>query len=75
MSNPGERDEITLLKIKRSFIRSVMQRSFEDRMYDILGRKKFNTLDEMDAFVEKELVQYLYECDLVDQFYDEKIYE
>ena len=75
MSAPGERDEVTLNKIKRSFIRSMMQRSFEDRMRIKLAKKKFNNMEEMDVFIEKEIKLYLYECDLVDQFYDERIYE
>lgn len=75
MPNSGERDEVTLNKIKRNFARSIMQYAFEDRMYNILTKKKFNSMEEMDAFIEKEMKQYLYECDMVDAFYDEKIDE
>ena len=67
-------EERKLLKRKRNLIFSLMQDQFEENMYEEFMEREFESLDELDAFVEEWILAYDEELKLVDDYYNEKMY-
>lgn len=68
------RDEEFYLKAKRGFLTAMIQRRFEDNMYEYFSKHDFDTIEELDAFLDKELKRYYSDTDAVRSYYDSKLY-
>lgn len=60
-------------KRKRNLILTLMQDQFEDNMYEEFMEREFQSLDEMDKFVDEKLRALDEEMNLVKEYYKDKI--
>ncbi len=75
MENENVRDDEYLNRAKRGFLVTMMQRKFEDDMYDIFKKTQFASIEHLDAFVDEKLRSYYSDIDAVKAYYSSKIGE
>lgn len=66
-------EEMKFNKRKRNLILTLMQDQFEENMYEEFMDRTFESLDEMDAFVDEKLRALDEEMRLVKEYYKDKI--
>lgn len=66
-------DERIFEKKKANLIMNLMDSNFFDRMYDEFKTMSFDSLDALDAFVDKALKEHYDQKHQIRSYYDEKI--
>jgi len=61
-------------KNKRNLILSMMKAKFEDRVYDYLDKGEYQSIDEMDEWVDEQLRLFENETTAVREYYNDKMY-
>ena len=67
-------DQTTMNKQKRGLLITMMQRKFENEVYDYLNNETFDNMESLDKWLDGALTQYFEECDAIKEYYDDKIY-
>lgn len=67
----GKYSNDEMRKEKRGLLLTMMQRKFENRVYDYLNTAKINNMESLDHWLDKELGNYFDECDAITAFYGE----
>ncbi len=67
-------DEITFEKQKANLIIDCADDNFEHMIYEELSSGKYKTIEEVDAFVDKELKDHLTRRKLIKEYFNNKIY-
>jgi hypothetical protein len=63
-------DEKELSKQKRGLLIKMIQRKFENHIYDHLNKTDFADMESLDSWLDKVLKVYFAECDAVTAYYD-----
>lgn len=63
-----------LEKQKRGLLLTIMQAKFEDKVYAYLDSDKFESMDELDAWLSEALQQFCKERRMVREYYNSRIY-
>ena len=61
-------------KQKRGLLLTIMQAKFEDKVYAYLDSDKFESMDELDAWLSEALQQFCKERRVVREYYNSRIY-
>ena len=67
----GRYDNEEMRKEKRGLLLTMMQRKFENRVYDYLNTAQITDMESLDHWLDKELGNYFDECDAITAFYRE----
>lgn len=67
----GKYDNEEMRKEKRGLLLTMMQRKFENRVYDYLNTAQITDMESLDYWLDKELGNYFDECDAITAFYGE----
>lgn len=63
------RSEAGMTKNKRGILFKLMKRKFEDHVYDYLNNGDFSSMEDLDAWLEKEFCTFYDEIDTIKVFY------
>lgn len=63
-------EEKNWTKKKANLIFEIMRARFEDRVYEYLENGEYNTIEELDAWLDEKLRQYQAEHRAVKDYYD-----
>ena len=69
-----DEERINFEKNKRGLILEMMKMRFEDRVYEYLEEGKYESMDELDAWISNVLQQFEAERKQVKEYYDKRIY-
>ncbi len=72
MSNYHDKNEMN--KQKRGLLITMIQRKFENHVYDQLSKTDFADMDSLDKWLDGALEEYILECEAVSSYYDGKLY-
>lgn len=67
-----ERDEKEMNKNKRGLLITMVQRRFENHIYEHLGKTDFADMQTLDSWLDKMLTEYFEECDAIKAYYDNR---
>ena len=67
-----ELDEKEMNKNKRGLLITMVQRRFENHVYEHLSKTDFADMDSLDLWLDKMLTEYFEECDAIKAFYDNR---
>ena len=59
-------------KQKRGLLITMIQRKFENHVYEHLEKTNFDDLESLDNWLDEALTNYLDECDAIKNYYDSK---
>lgn len=59
---------------KRGLLITIMTNKFEENIAELLEGGNYETMEELDQIVDQKLRRYYDECEMVKNYYDEKIY-
>lgn len=72
MGNYHDKNEMN--KQKRGLLITMIQRKFEDHVYDHLNKTDYADMESLDKWLDNALREYLGECDAIKAYYDKKMY-
>lgn len=61
--------EADMNKQKRGLLITMIQRKFEDHVYDHLNKTDFADMESLDKWLDDALSKYFDECDAVEAYY------
>ena len=67
-----ELDEKEMNKNKRGLLITMVQRRFENHVYEHLSKTEFADMQALDSWLDKMLTEYFEECDAIKAFYDNR---
>ena len=67
-----ELDEKEMNKNKRGLLITMVQRRFENHVYEHLSKTDFADMQALDSWLDKMLTEYFEECDAIKAFYDNR---
>ena len=67
-----ELDEKEMNKNKRGLLITMVQRRFENHVYEHLSKTDFADMEALDSWLDKMLTEYFEECDAIKAFYDNR---
>ena len=67
-----DRDEKEMNKHKRGLLITMVQRRFEEHVYEHLSKTDFADMEALDSWLDKMLTEYFEECDAIKAFYDNR---
>ena len=73
MSENFESADSTWTKAKCGLLLSLMKERFEVKVYDMLEKEGFSSMEELDGFLDDELRKYYAERIAVKKYYDQKL--
>ena len=73
MSETFESADSTWTKAKCGLLLSLMKERFEVKVYDMLEKESFSSMEELDLFLDEELRKYYAERIAVKNYYDQKL--
>lgn len=59
-------------KEKRGLMFTMMQRKFENRVYEYLNSANISDMESLDRWLDKELDNYFKECDAIKAYYGDQ---
>lgn len=65
-------DEKEMNKNKRGLLIRMVQRRFENHIYEHLGKADFANMESLDLWLDKMLTEYFIECDAITAYYDNR---
>lgn len=65
----GNSNEIEMNKEKRGLLLTMIQRKFENHVYDYLNKADFADMDSLDRWLDKAISNYFDECKVVEEYY------
>ena len=65
-------DEKEMNKHKRGLLITMVQRRFEEHVYEHLSKTDFADMQALDSWLDKMLTEYFEECDAIKAFYDNR---
>lgn len=69
-----DEEEREWTKNKRNLILTMMQQKFEEQVYEYLEKGEYQSLDEMDQWIDERLHQFEDERHAVREYYNSKMY-
>ena len=67
-----ELDEKEMNKNKRGLLITMVQRRFENHVYEHLSKTDFADMEALDSWLDKMLSEYFKECDAIKAYYDNR---
>lgn len=67
-----ELDEKEMNKNKRGLLITMVQRRFENHVYEHLSKADFADMQALDSWLDKMLSEYFKECDAIKAYYDNR---
>ena len=71
----NEEIDVEWIKNKRNFLCTMLRTAFEERAVEYLKTAKFSSMEELDAWAEKELQQFEEERKMVREYYNDIAYQ
>lgn len=65
-------DEKEMNKHKRGLLITMVQRRFENHVYEHLNKTDFADMQALDSWLDKMLTEYFEECDAIKAYYDNR---
>ena len=65
-------DEKEMNKQKRGLLITMVQRRFENHVYEHLNKTDFADMQALDSWLDKMLTEYFEECDAIKAYYDNR---
>lgn len=69
-----DEEEREWTKNKRNLILTMMRQKFEEQVYEYLEKGEYQSLEEMDQWIDERLRQFEDERYAVKEYYDSKMY-
>lgn len=63
-------DEKEMSMQKRGLLIKMVQRIFEDHIYDNLNRTEFADMESLDKWLDNVLAEYFEECEAIEAYYN-----
>lgn len=65
-------DETEMNKHKRGLLITMVQRRFENHVYDYLNKADISDMDSLDRWLDNALNEYFDECDAIKAYYGDQ---
>jgi hypothetical protein len=69
-----DEEEREWTKNKRNLILTMMRQKFEEQVYEYLEKGEYQSLEEMDAWIDERLHQFEDERRAIREYYNSKMY-
>jgi hypothetical protein len=66
------RSEDEMNKQKRGLLITIIQRKFEDNVYEHLSKTDFSDIESLDLWLDNVLTEYLDECETIEDYYNNR---
>lgn len=67
-------DNFNINVAKKNLLKEMLKAKFEDGVYKHLEEAPEESMEELDKWLTDRLVAYLSECDMIINYYNERIY-
>lgn len=73
MDKENEEYKIFIEKQKKALLCTLMQEKFEERVMEYIESDKYESMEELDAWINSAIRTYFDEIDTIKDYYDKKI--
>lgn len=73
MDKENEDYKIFIEKQKRALLCTLMQEKFEERVMEYIESDKYESMEELDAWIDSAIRTYFDEIDTIKDYYDSKL--
>ena len=73
MDKENEEYKIFIEKQKRALLCTLMQEKFEERVMEFIESEKYESMEELDAWIDNAIRTYFNEIDTIKDYYDSKL--
>lgn len=73
MDRENEEYKIFIERQKRALLCTLMQEKFEERVMDYIESDKYESMEELDSWIDSAIRTYFDEIDTIKDYYDNKL--